>query len=245
MGHHALLVPGMRKRDRYFQKVLNIAPANLIGYWPMSELSGSVATDYSGQGNHGAYTGVTLGQAGIGDGRTAASFDGSTSFCNIYSAALAADVNPAEGGLMAWGKVSAPGVWTDSTIRRLVQIQADSSNRILLSKIANNSLLAEYTAGGTAEQITTAQTPSGFFSLLLTWSVASDEVKAYYSGNLLATRTGLGTWAGALSNTSCLIGATSTGPASVWSGALAHVALWAGAGVPAVLQAAAAQLATM
>jgi len=49
-----------------------------IAYWPMDEQSGTVAVDQSGNGRNGAYTAVTLGQPGMGDGRTAASFDASS-----------------------------------------------------------------------------------------------------------------------------------------------------------------------
>ncbi len=51
---------------QYFRKVLSHRP---IAYWPLWEASGSVAFDLAGNALHGAYTGVTLGQVGVGDGR--------------------------------------------------------------------------------------------------------------------------------------------------------------------------------
>ena len=56
----------------YYKKVLATEPANLLAYWPLNEGSGSVADNLEGTAaRDGAYTGVTLGQAGIGDGWTA------------------------------------------------------------------------------------------------------------------------------------------------------------------------------
>jgi len=70
----------------YIDKVLSIQPANLIGYWPMNDASGAVALDYSGQGNNGAYTGVSLANApGPDGGNSCPLFDGTSDFNNIYS----------------------------------------------------------------------------------------------------------------------------------------------------------------
>jgi hypothetical protein len=62
----------------------------------MTEPAGAISIDQSNNGRNGAYTGVTLGATGIGDGRTSATFDGATSYNNIYSAALNTAWNGAE-----------------------------------------------------------------------------------------------------------------------------------------------------
>lgn len=212
--------------NTYFDKVKTIAPANLIGYWPMSELSGSVATDYSGRGNHGAYTGVTLGQPGIGDGRTCPLFDGTNDFNNIYSAALASDFNASEGSLWGWMKVGAAGVWTDGTIDSLATLVVDGNNRIEIFKTAtNNQLQFRYRAGGTSKDVTsTALNGSiAFFHIAITWSVAADQMKAYINGAQVGTtQTGLGTWAGSLAAASTLLGAGGTLPSTPSNGYQAH-----------------------
>lgn len=74
---------------RYARRILVTRPQNLIGYWPMWEGNGVVSFDNSPNGYDGAYTGVTLAQPGIGDGRYSAFFDGVNDFNNIYSAGLA------------------------------------------------------------------------------------------------------------------------------------------------------------
>ena len=210
----------------YTSKVAALSP---IAYWPLDELSGSVANDRSGNGRNGAYTAVTLGAAGVGDGRTAATLDGSTSYVNIYSASLAGvNIGPA-GTIACWAKVSAAGVWTDSVARRLIYLAVDANNRVSLVKSnLNNEVDWLYVAGGTTKQAgITTFSPTGWFHLALTWSKTGDAVKFYVNGAQNgSTATGLGTWAGNLAPTTTLLGAISQAPANVWSGQLAHAAVW-------------------
>lgn len=211
----------------YTNKVIALSP---IAYWPMAESSGSVALDASGNGRDGAYTGVTLGSTGIGDGRTAAGYDGATSFGNVYSASLAAAFNGAELSVAIWGKVSAAGVWTDATSRRLFRLFADSNNYIEAYRTTTNGQLEiDYKAGGTVKGILIASgSPTGFFHLAVTVSKVADQAKFYFNGvQSGATGTGLGIFAGALAAASCLIGANTQTPTSVWSGTEAHMAVWA------------------
>lgn len=224
----ALLLPFSRPIS-YAEKVGGIAASNLIAYWPMSEASGTTALDISGNGRNGAYTAVTLGQTGIGDGRTAASFDGSTSFNNVYSASLAGAFSGQEGTFSIWLRVSGSGVWTDGITRRAILFLVDSSNRVGIHKaVANNEIDFLYVAGGTSKTGgVTSFSPTGWAHFALTWSLAADELKFYVNGAQSgATQTGLGTFAGALSSTQTIIGSLSTPAAQVWSGFLAHAAVW-------------------
>ena len=85
-------------------------PSSLIGFWPQNELSGGVSIDHSGLGHDGAYTGVTLGQAGVpGMGMTSPLFDGANDFNNIYSADLANDNGLANPGFETPGAM--PPTW--------------------------------------------------------------------------------------------------------------------------------------
>jgi len=210
----------------YAGKVLSYAP---IAYWIMGEASGTTALDATGNSRTGAYTAVTLGQTGIGDSRTSASFDGSTSYVNIYTASLAGAFNGQEGSMSIWGKVSGSGVWTDAAARRLIYLAVDANNRISFVKpTANNEIDWLYNAGGTSKAGGVVSfSPTAFFHLGLTWSKAADQVKFYVNGvQSGATVTGLGTFAGSLATTTTLIGAISQAPANVWSGTLAHAAVW-------------------
>ena len=113
--------------DHYYRKVLGYKP---IGDWPQWEAAGTVARGLTDTARNGTYVNVTLLQGGIGDGRICPSYNGTTSYTDIYSAALAGAFNGAEGTLMIWAKVSAAGVWTDAASRYLVRLRADANNSV-------------------------------------------------------------------------------------------------------------------
>ena len=213
-------------RLRYTKRICALGP---IAYWPLDDQSGSVASDESGNGRTGAYTSTTLGAIGIGDGRGAATFNGTSSRCNVYSASLAASFGSAEGTLALWMQVAGAGVWNDAADRRALYLGADSSNRVFVQKNAAASQLSViYAAGGTSKTVTISSfSPLTWFHVAASWSKAADQFKLYINGAQSgSTQTGLGTWAGALASGSALIGAAS-GPANFTSGNLAHVAIWA------------------
>lgn len=215
----------------YASKVLSTAPANLIAYWPLWELSGTTADNWQGAARDGTYVASpSLGQTGIGDGKTSVLLNGTTQYINIYTASLASAFNAAEGTMMAWAKVSAVGVWTDANEGEIIYISPDGLNNIIaLQKIATNNTIAfKYRAGGTEKTVTKgSMTTTGWMNMAMTWSATADQVKAYYGGvQEGSTLTGLGTWAGTPANTRTLIGARLTTPLALFSGYVAHIAVW-------------------
>lgn len=218
-----------RNSLRYTQKVQALSP---IAYWPMAEASGATALDASGNGRTGTYTAVTLGQTGIGDGRTCPLFvPASNSKNNVYSASLAGAINTAEGTLSAWFRVRAASVWTDGAQRQIMIFLADGSNSIVMQKHSvNNTFTWIYKAGGTSKALDLGSTsPTGWTHVAMTWSKSADQVKFYLNGvQVGSTLTGLGVFAGAISSTFATIGAgdnTAT-PSSLWDGVIAHVVPW-------------------
>ena len=214
-------------RVSYIQKVLGIQPNDLILYHPMNEPSGSVANDYSPESNNGVYTGVTLGQPGVGDGDTCPFFDGANDFNNIYSVAFNADFDGGEGTIASWFKVNAAGVWTDSAYRDAVILYADGNNQIRMYKgSTNNQFNFIYKAGGTQELISRTISPTAWTHVALTWSRsagANGEMKVYISGlQVDSTQTSLGTWAGNLLDGWTLVGANRDTVANPWHGWMAH-----------------------
>lgn len=214
----------------YANRILGTEAASLIAYWPMWEASGTAADNYEGTAaRDGAYTGVTLGQDGIGDGNTCPHFDGINDYCNIQTASLAGVFSGVAGTVILWAKVTNVGVWTDASARYLLALIADANNRVYLTKSnANNSLAFQYRAGGTLQQITHATSTTSWFHMGFTWDKnagATGELKAYYNGAQTdVTTTGLGVWAGALGTAA--IGCRVTVPADVFDGYIAHVAIW-------------------
>jgi len=213
----------------YIDKVLLIAPDNLVAYWPLWDASGPTAEDISPNGHDGTYNNCTLGAWGIDDGNTAAQFDGSNSNVNIYSAGLNADFDGAEGTLLAWAKVSGSDVWTDGALRTIIYMAVDSDNRVFIRKsTTDNTLDFYYIAGGTPKNVSPgSQSFTSFTCLAISWSAAADEMKAFIDGvQTGSTQTSLGTWTGDLDSATTCIGAASSTPASVMDGYIAHAALW-------------------
>lgn len=216
-------------RFPYWRRVLSVAGDALIGYWPLWEPSDVVAFDLAGYQRNAAYTAVTLNQPGMGDGSACPSFDGSTSFCNIYSAGFAAAFNNQEVTVLAWCKMPSAAL-TDGVTRRALNIGADSNNVVRISKPnTNNNLSVSYVAGGTNKVVTKASvTTTDWFHIGLTASKSADQVKMYYNGiQDGSTLTALGVWAGALASTLTVIGAGSTVPAAPWNGWIVHLGVWA------------------
>jgi len=216
---------------QYHQHVLAMNP---IAYWVLGEKSGTVAYDLvSGRAagaQNGAHTNVTLWQNGIGDGRTCPLYNGATSYTNAFSATLAGVVNGQEGSVVLWAKVANVGVWTDSTRRDMFFTQADANNFLILRRnVGNNELGWVYNANGTTKSVALGgQTTTDWMHVGVTFSRsagANGQMIAYYNGAQTgATQTALGTWAGAI--VSCLVGATTVAPGNVWSGYIAHCAVW-------------------
>ncbi len=221
MYRHALLqlLGSARNPLAYTNKIKALGP---IAYYPQAEPSGTTIVDESGNGRNGTYVGVTLGQPGIGDGRTAAGYDGATSYGNIYSASLAGAWNGAEGSIVIWGQ------WTenvDGANRFLANLFTNTNNRLVIDRTAATTLRWRYIAGGTTKTINITINDTNWHAIAVTWNKAADRAIGYYDGGQSGTtQTGLGTWVGAL--TTALIGASTITPTFVWKGRSAHVALF-------------------
>ena len=222
----SLLPPVLLAERAYMSRVKAIAGSTLIGYWPMGEPSGAVAYDQSGQANNGAYTGVTLGEPGAGDGRTCPLWDGANDYNNLYSAAFNADFTPAEFTVAVWAKVSAAAVWTDATTRYLMRLRADGNNETYLVRTATNNQLQAFCVGGAVGKQVASTALNGstaWFHVAITRSAAGDAMKFFINGAQVgSTQTGIGAWVGALASSVTVMGAASNTPTAVWSGWMAH-----------------------
>lgn len=225
---------------RYLQRMKFLFGSSIIGYYVGGEPVGSsVAIDDSGLGFDGAYTAVTLGQPGIGDGRTCQSYDGSTSK-NTLPAGFRSAFSGAAGSYLVFAAVSAAGVWTDGTARYIVEVNVDNSNRVsILRSTTNNTMTLAYRGGNVLKQVSPGSLNStGFIHYGLTWDTAADQVKAFLNGAQSgATVTGLTPYAGTTAVS--LIGAQTATPISVWSGTIAHMLVLNRAATPSEVAAAA------
>lgn len=228
--------PAAMRRDlsgsifAYTNKVKALSP---IAYWPLADLSGTTATDESGNARNGSYVGSpTLGVTGIGDGRTAATFDGSTQYVNIYSASLNGAFTGQLFTVAGWFKI--PN-WADVGQDLGIRLRVDASNDFYFDKFGTNSFRVNYASQGQAlKTIAQSTSTAAYFHFAATVSKAADQFIAYYNGvQTGATQTGLGAWAGNLLSTGCCIAAGATTPANLFAGTSAHLAIF-----PAALSAA-------
>ena len=221
------LLPGAGFFGGYSSKVLSIEPANLIGYYPMDEREGSVAFDRSGKDNHGAYTGVTLGQPGIGDGSTCPFFDGVEDVLDVETAGFKADFNGLEGALLLLIKIDASGTWTDGSPRYVAIIRGDTENEMQILKNANNSIRVLYKADNTTIFKDYATSRVDWFQVGMTWSDGGNIWTPYVEGAILIDSIAPATWqtaAGTIDR--ALFGASDGGPSNPWKGYQSHAAIW-------------------
>ncbi|MBI2103898.1 LamG domain-containing protein [Candidatus Woesebacteria bacterium] len=173
--------------------------------------------------------GVTLGTSSGTDGHltTAYSFDGSNDVVNIYSSDLNSALNPSEGTLVAWAKVSGGTVWSDANTYTIIQL-AGPADILNIRKNSANNLQLFRTAGGVTKSVNNSSfSPAGWFQAVLTWSQSSDQLKAYVNGSQIgATQTGIGTWTQNLASTGVTIGAANTSGLNPWSGLINDVRLY-------------------
>jgi hypothetical protein len=185
------IIPRFRKRGvtTYIDKVIGRGP---VAYWPLYEVSGATAICLINAAQSGTYTGVTLGQPGIGDGNTSPSFDGTSDYCNIYSATLNAAFNRDLYTVAGWMKVSGVGVWTDGAVRYAFYATSDAVNNIVMieKNSANNQINWTHRAGGTNKFIAaTPVSPVGWVHVAMTVTLAGDVGRCFVEYSHITRRT--------------------------------------------------------
>lgn len=202
---------------------------DLIQYLQLDETSGSTANDSSAENNDGSYAFATVAATTSPiQPDLAPSFNGTSTYVNVYSAALDTDFNELLGSISLWIKVTGSSVWSDGAVRAAVALGVNSNNYVTIYKpAAANQLIFEYKAGGTTVSRTVSNvSDTGWIHVAITWNKASNRVRAYVNGvQQGADVTGLGVWAGALASTACVVGAFNTS-ANHWSGYLSHYRLY-------------------
>src|ERR1039458_3012785 len=154
-----------------------------LGFWPLNESSGTTATDVTGNGHNGTYTGgFTLGQAGIGDGETAASFNGSTGYVTVPDASALRLVPPFS--IESWVYPSSWGNYP-MIVTKAVAISDSFEFRLH----AGTGKLAYY--GGTDSR-TVATVPKSVWSYVVA-AYDGINIRLYINGVLSATTPWTGT----------------------------------------------------
>jgi lysophospholipase L1-like esterase len=211
-------------RYQYMQRNLQTFAGRIVQYLPISDATGAaVAADASGLARNGAYSGVTLGQAGIGDGLTSGYWPGS-GYLNCYSVPMRDAFNGSEGMLACWINIPAAAK-LDNTMRLFGYFERDASNKFVFQKTTANKISIDYVAGGVAknwlkeENTFVADT---WYPFTIAYSLTGDVVNFYWGGQWAFKANGLGTWAGQLAAATCCWGARNTSGQLPWTGGIAH-----------------------
>lgn len=214
----------------YASKMLSMKP---LAYWPLWEAPAvplPAATDISANGNDAAYTGVTLGYPGIGDGRTSAHYDGANDYTNIISAGFIPLWNWSAYTVLVWMNVAA-AVWIDGLNHSLMRLSNAAVTSIWDIRIdaVNNTIRYYVKHGGAAQDevnfVTGAETVFVPVAMTVDESVGTGEMKCYYNGAQAGT-TQIGIAGGAGNPSIAVIGAENLVPTWPFLGQLAHAALW-------------------
>lgn len=131
--------------------------------------------------------------------------------------------------MACWLRMSAAGVWADSSARFVYDIFADSSNRIRINKNTTaDQFLGVHQGGGTTRSVPGATNTTAWFHFVLTWSTAGAAVYGYLDGVQSANAGAPGTFAGSINTTSMCIGSFITGSAATlrWDGNIKYMGLW-------------------
>jgi hypothetical protein len=221
---------GIPRERGYIERVMAVKPNKLLAYWPLDEQTGTVAVDRTGYGHNGVYVACTLGQPGIGDGLGCPSFNGSSSLVNVYSVDLRDRFVGTQGTVLCWAQVGSASVWSDSTNRGAVNLADAANNNIIrISRHSdNNKFGGAWLAGGSARYLYSATYGGrlGWMCTVVRWTGAGAGAQLMVDGVQSVTGAKPGTWSGTLASTKMCIGGFDTGPTSIWSGQLAHCAIW-------------------
>jgi peptidoglycan/xylan/chitin deacetylase (PgdA/CDA1 family) len=224
----------------YYETILATEPANLIRYFPMDETSGTTAVDHSGNNGNGTYTDVTLGETGIGDGKTSGQFISAGSRINFSSAATAALFNGQEGTFTCWFKSNSPDDWRSADDHYILYLIVDANNYLFINKRGSDKkLITLYRANGTTfYHVLPFYQVSGWCHLAFTWSLSDGYIHIYLNGveqNVAAAVTQ--PWAGSLrTDYGAVIGCLGNAWTKSINGHLAHAALWTKALTEAQIQ---------
>lgn len=197
-------------------------------------------------------SGITYGAAGIGDGRTATTHNGTDSGILIGSKVFGDIWDGNVGSAICWGKVDGAARWTDATTFRYpfhIKSRQDLTVYLVMGKSTTAHTLSwrrRIGAGDVNAQFEYTYAfdpagPTGWFCQGMTWDVESDPKKIrvylYVPGVLAWTKlyddtpaTGVEDWDNATYTADDLntVWAAGSLTAQEWIGSCAHIALWNG-----------------
>jgi hypothetical protein len=121
----------------------------------------------------------------------------------VYDAT--SNINPDTAGTIEFWFRAESDFWEDGLSNVLFNTRVDTNNRIRINNPTSDDLKLNHRAGGTPSVGIQSDISDGWSTewhhIVLTWSVSTDELKVFIDGAQLGTtQTGLGTWAGTLTD---------------------------------------------
>jgi len=212
----------------YRARVLATNPSR---YNPLAEGGGTSIIDIASNNYSGVYSGVTWDGTLSPFGEPVPFFDGVNDYGNLLSAAWSSAFSYNEGCLLIWFKVANAGVWTEGVTRRIVELNRSASPdhdiTIVKSSTSNRlSLLRRVPGSLRLFDIDGVSNPN-WISLMLSWSVAANQLRAYINGTLFGTTVApTGTGSGLLRSYIGVI--NHSPPSSVFHGYFSNLVFWPG-----------------
>ena len=178
--------------------------------------------DESGHARHGTYSGPTLGQPGVGDGRTCPWFDGSNDSCDVFSADLASAFDWSEFSVALWVKLNSAAVWADGQNRRWVTMSGASEFLWLRKAFQENMATVWLRINGAdyASTVNWSSVGGDWFHVGLT-SKSGGNAYRYLNGSQATHKSGVAAASG-----NPMTSFTVSASAETHHGWLAHVAVW-------------------
>lgn len=192
---------------------------NPLGYWPLQETSGTVATDYGNNAYHGTYSGTShlAQETGPGAGEESARFDaGYVSLPTGFKAALS--INGCT--VSAWVK---PMNWV-SALANIAQFFIDANNNQRFWRQgggANTDWIESYRTGGVSSAAIKSFNTLAWTHYLVTMNAGVPQL--FLNGILVATGSNVGSMIGIIATAN--IGADSGG-VQFANAAIAHFAVF-------------------
>lgn len=199
----------------YTERVKSVFGSSLIAFWSMDESSGTVAVDASGNGYDGTYTDVTLGQSGIGDGKTAPLFNGTSSLVNCGD--LSSVMDPDVGTIALWVKPYSADSWLEDAGTYWMLVRSTTQNFYLGKNYRANKASAYLSTPDTTFLET--ESSLGWVHWAITYSTAERTFWFYRNGIPLSGTT---RFAGLPADIGWQVWLGSQFGYNFWNGYLAH-----------------------
>lgn len=218
-SERGVMMAGQKKA--YYKRIRQLFGSSLIGYWPLTEGSGTVARDMSSNARNGAFGGnYALTNANSKTGKRYPSF--TAGYVNINNTDLHTLIDNSEYTIGIW--VNSAN-WANAATEYIFSMVKDGSNGTTISKRAAGIDFVRQASGVNKTGFCPTLDYIAPVLLMISVSKAGDFVRAYLNGlQLYADATGLAATNGASwSSTYSVIGALNTSAASPFIGSCGDV----------------------